>query len=116
VFDETVYPFSKLNPNAGTHLRSKILLLPTQTQPSGVQIIDDSMDNVHALSVPTNPSDLSGATTKNSIVFDAGIARGTMAQGASIIDMGHEADILAHSSLTAGSDPSSDPPTSSVPP
>jgi hypothetical protein len=37
-------------------------------------------------------------------------------QGASIIDMGHEADILAHSSLTAGSDPSSDPPTSSVPP
>jgi hypothetical protein len=72
VFDETVYPFSKLNPNDGTRLRSKILLLPAQTQPSGVQIIDNSMDNVHALSVPTNPSDLYEATTKNLVVFDAG--------------------------------------------
>jgi hypothetical protein len=28
VFDEIVYPFSKLNPNAGARLRSTILLLP----------------------------------------------------------------------------------------
>jgi hypothetical protein len=34
VFDETVFPFSKLNPNVGTCLRSEILLLPSHTQPS----------------------------------------------------------------------------------
>jgi hypothetical protein len=29
VFDETVFPFAKLNPNAGARLRSDILLLHT---------------------------------------------------------------------------------------
>jgi len=29
VFDETVFPFSKLHPNAGVRLRSKILLIPS---------------------------------------------------------------------------------------
>jgi hypothetical protein len=29
VFDGTVFPFSKLNPNAGACLRAEILLLPT---------------------------------------------------------------------------------------
>jgi hypothetical protein len=33
VFDETVYPFSKLNPDAGTHLRAEILLLFIDSQP-----------------------------------------------------------------------------------
>jgi hypothetical protein len=28
-FDEDVYPFAKLHPNAGARLRSEILLLPT---------------------------------------------------------------------------------------
>jgi hypothetical protein len=32
VFDETVFPSTKLNPNAGTRLRSKILLLPSAFQ------------------------------------------------------------------------------------
>jgi histone deacetylase 1/2 len=30
VFDESVFPFSKLNPNAGARLRSEILLLPSE--------------------------------------------------------------------------------------
>jgi hypothetical protein len=69
VFDEIVYSFRNLNPNDGACLKSEILLLPTQTQlplapPSGVQIIDDSMTTVHALSVPTNVSNLFGDPTK----------------------------------------------------
>jgi hypothetical protein len=28
VFDETVYPFAKLNPNAGVHLREELSLIP----------------------------------------------------------------------------------------
>jgi hypothetical protein len=33
IFYEIVYPFSKLNPNASTHLRVEVLLLPTDSQP-----------------------------------------------------------------------------------
>jgi hypothetical protein len=29
IFDDSVFPFSKLHPNAGAHLRSKISLLPS---------------------------------------------------------------------------------------
>jgi hypothetical protein len=55
VFDESVYPFSKLNPNAGVRLRSKILLLPNHIQPNnlpthGVELIDCS--NINTLVIP----------------------------------------------------------------
>jgi hypothetical protein len=111
VFDETSYPFSKLNPNAGARLRPEILLLPTQTQPSGVQIIDDSMDNAHILFVPSNTSDLSGDSTKKSVMFDVGTDQETTVQGASIVDcqdMGHKADPLSYSAPAEGTYPSVD--------
>jgi hypothetical protein len=70
VFDETVYPFTKLNPNASTRLRSEILLLPSSsktldTSSSGVQIIDSSTTDVHNLSIPANASSPSTALGKN---------------------------------------------------
>jgi hypothetical protein len=40
VFDETVYPFSKLNPNAGTNLRKEISLLSPVVF-GGVCLMDD---------------------------------------------------------------------------
>jgi hypothetical protein len=45
VFDENIFPFAKLYPNAGARLRSKILLLPPslishKSQPNGVDNID----------------------------------------------------------------------------
>ena len=56
IFDETVYPFSKLHPNAGARLRSDILLLPTDLlNPSsgfGGEHTFDSADND---SLHTNP-------------------------------------------------------------
>jgi hypothetical protein len=45
VFDETIYPFSKLNPNTGTRLRADILLVPTHLQTAivpGDESLDDS--------------------------------------------------------------------------
>jgi histone deacetylase 1/2 len=33
VFDEHVFPFAELNPNAGARLRDEILLLPTHLLP-----------------------------------------------------------------------------------
>jgi hypothetical protein len=45
VFDENIFPFAKLYPNAGARLQSKILLLPPslishKSQPNGVDNID----------------------------------------------------------------------------
>jgi hypothetical protein len=59
VFDETVYPFSKLNPNAGASLRVDIHLLPsdsipTSTLPSRDEFITDSTDNMLVIPVSTN--------------------------------------------------------------
>jgi hypothetical protein len=57
VFDETVYPFSKLNPNTGYHLRSEVLLLPIDSDPcpSGGKLMDNSVANMHTNPVATNP-------------------------------------------------------------
>jgi hypothetical protein len=54
VFDETVYPFSMLHPNAGAHLRSEISLIP----PSLVDpaLIRGSTVDVTNLPKSTNPS------------------------------------------------------------
>jgi hypothetical protein len=60
VFNEMVFPFSKLNPNARACLRVDILLLPTTSQPSTVpssrvKFSDDSRVNVQLNPVSTNP-------------------------------------------------------------
>jgi hypothetical protein len=67
VFDEIVYPFSKLNPNAGSHLRSEVLL-PLDSQPcfSGDEFLDDSIANVHTNPVATNPLCSNAASEKKS--------------------------------------------------
>jgi hypothetical protein len=59
VFDESIYPFSKLNPNAGVRLRSEILLLPNHIQPNnlptpGVKLIDCSNINAPVIPVTAN--------------------------------------------------------------
>ena len=41
IFDEQVFPFSKLHPNAGAQLRSEILLLPDTLR-------DHGLGDVHA--------------------------------------------------------------------
>jgi hypothetical protein len=57
VFYEIVYPFSKLNPNAGA--RSEILLLSSHSQPCPVpghrdDVSVGSSSNVHVYPVATN--------------------------------------------------------------
>jgi hypothetical protein len=61
VFEETIFPFSKFNPNAGARLRSEILLLPTYSQPStvpgyGVEFSGDLCASVQLNPVSTNVS------------------------------------------------------------
>jgi hypothetical protein len=62
------------------------------------------MDNIYVLSVLTNSSDQYEATVKNSVLFDAGTTQETVVHGASVADMRHEADPLAHPSHAAGAD------------
>jgi hypothetical protein len=60
VFDEIVYPFSKLNPKVGARFRYEILILPQQIQPpptdQGDEFIDNSNIDVHVISGSTNGS------------------------------------------------------------
>ena len=52
VFDETVFPFASLHPNAGAQLRAEILLLPTHLHNSSDATgVDNSCDST--LSSPT---------------------------------------------------------------
>jgi hypothetical protein len=78
VFDETVYPFSKLNPNAGARLRGEIQLLSSNStfmpsSASGDELIVDSTANMHVIPMPTNASCLSVNVKKNLGENHAGI-------------------------------------------
>jgi hypothetical protein len=48
VFDEIVFPFSKLNPNVEARLHSEILLLPSHLSviPPGCELLNDLCTNV----------------------------------------------------------------------
>jgi hypothetical protein len=60
VFDEGMYLFSKLNPNAGTHLRFEILLLPSQHQPLSLPGHRGTISDFSTTCVPINPCATNG--------------------------------------------------------
>jgi histone deacetylase 1/2 len=48
VFDENVFPFTKLHPNAASRLATKILLHPKhQSNPTGGELVDDHVANTN---------------------------------------------------------------------
>jgi hypothetical protein len=56
VFDENVFPFAHLHPNAGTRLRMEIALLPASLLPSSSTFGDAILRDQHSPNiVPTNP-------------------------------------------------------------
>lgn len=64
VFDESIYHFTSLHPNAGSHLRSEILLLPESLRNGDEHTIDLSAsdalttnDVCQAADAPTSPTD-----------------------------------------------------------
>jgi hypothetical protein len=66
VFDETIFPFHKLNPNAGARLRAEILLLPSNSQghATGDEFTDGPMTDMLINLVATNPVCLAVASEK----------------------------------------------------
>jgi hypothetical protein len=61
LFDETVFPFTKLNPNTGARLQAEIHLLPPNsippTTPShGDEFIDSSTAYMHVNPISANSS------------------------------------------------------------
>ena len=58
VFDENVFPFAKLHPNAGAHLQSEIYLLPSQQLSSdhGGELLGEHLFNSHNSNAFTNDS------------------------------------------------------------
>lgn len=68
VFDETIYPFSKLHPNAGACLPSKILLLPNT-----LRNLPDGDDNTYVPSANSlNPITESMDAAADHILLDTG--------------------------------------------
>jgi hypothetical protein len=83
VFDETVYPFSKLNPNAGARLRGEIQLLPSNStfmpsSASGDELIVDSTANMPVIPMPTIASCLPVNVEKYLGENHAGIQEGNV--------------------------------------
>jgi hypothetical protein len=66
VFDEDVYPFSKLHPNARARLRSKILLLPTSLRnPFSAFGDNNTVDTNGNDSMHTNMADENAGSVEN---------------------------------------------------
>jgi hypothetical protein len=108
VFDETVYPFSKLNPNASSCLRSKILLLPSHSQPSHLpghedEILDLSSGKAPIILASANPSCSPKVSAEhleeNNVVFN----RFEVVQARGVPSVEHDEDL---------SQPAAIPPTS----
>lgn len=58
IFDENMYPFSKLHRNVSALLRKEILLLPSALLLEGIQLTDDHMPNNHAANPSTDDSSI----------------------------------------------------------
>ena len=82
VFDETIFPFHKLNPNAGAHLRAEILLLPSTSQghATGDEFTDGPMTDMLINPVATNHVCPAAALEKNLNQHNAGLNLGGQIQ------------------------------------
>jgi hypothetical protein len=82
IFDETVFPFHKLNPNAGARLRADILLLPSTSQghATGDEFTDDPMTDMLIDPVATNHVCPAVASEKNLNQNNAGLNLGGQIQ------------------------------------
>jgi hypothetical protein len=110
VFDKTVFPFNKLNPNAGACLDFEILLLPNHLSiptPGGESL------NVPCIHVHTNPSS-SVAENLASICANQVPSGGDLANTRSVPGMDSQGDSRLHQIVEC--DPKADSPIDSSTP
>jgi hypothetical protein len=82
IFDETVFPFHKLNPNAGARLIAEILLLPftSQGHATGDEFTNGPMTDMLINPVATNPVCPAATSGKNLNQNNAGLNLGGQIQ------------------------------------
>lgn len=105
IFDEMVFPFSTLHPNAGAHLRSEIALLPTH-------LLSPTVGMEHIADPVTNPPDFSDDLCENSDENSSPGASNNGADDHNGINTEHEDDsapVAGESSADPGVAPSQDP-------
>jgi hypothetical protein len=95
IFNETIFPFAKLNPNTGTRLCSEILL-HSDFQPHIVPIHEDELRDEQYANVCVNPVSTNNVgspmnSAKNCSSFGASIQQKTCSQGAS---SGHGSNVM----------------------
>jgi histone deacetylase 1/2 len=103
VFDETIFPFARLHPNAGARLRAEILLLPENSSyTSGDDIVDDRLTNVF-------PANATNSLPQDRVQQD----RVQLANSEEEADMhapsGEHSPALTQSTLGAAPDPHASP-------
>ena len=97
IFDENVFPFSELHPNAGARLRSEIdLLHPTLLNPGGTTVVDPVTNAVSNATNNFSPSVVASAeNTAADLLRTASVPQ-------SSIDTRTEDDAMQHPGQTAG--------------
>jgi hypothetical protein len=120
VFDENIFPFEALRPNAGALLKQEILLLPSFISPEGAHTFDDHMTNiVPVVTAPNYAPQNSAATGENFVQNGAPEPPQSFSEISTTNDdsgADSEDDTGEHShGSTAATDPQADSPASGIP-
>jgi hypothetical protein len=112
VFDENVFPFQALHPNAGALLKREILLLPTHISHESASITDNHMTTIVPVTVPLYvASQDPPAAGENYAPNDAPTPTQSLSEES--VDRGSGTDSGAASAdSSVGTDPEEDPPAS----
>jgi hypothetical protein len=103
VFDENVFPFAELHPNAGHHLKQDILLLPDYTPDYGDANINDYMPLPVVPIVTNNDGDAADTHNAPDMIIEPESGRNSAPDGQET-----EENCRAHNAM--GSDPEADLP------
>jgi hypothetical protein len=106
VFDDGVYPLSKLNPDAGTRLQSEIFLLPSQYQPLSLPGHGGEISKFSSACVPINPGATNGICSFEVAVENSGSDHGELQEISHMQEDGSEPAM--------GATPSVDPKAASL--
>ena len=97
VFDEAVFRFSKLHPNAGASLRKEIILLPSSLRNPGDDhcTVSDITDNTNVPGVCSGSQEQSAGNSKESAASMPILSPASAHSGAEDHDNGSHVDLLS---------------------
>jgi hypothetical protein len=122
VFDESIYPFTQLNPNAGARFRSELLLLPSDLLPPwGVQT-HNHMSNILPDDATNHASSFQEENTTNldenrvaGVFVPPGVSSSGFSADPSVRGAGGSASLPAADNAPGAASPAPNPPSPRLP-